>query len=179
MPTRIADIDPEKGLVRNLDIDYLYLDMTSCSRSMLGSAALDEALKECAPVLKTLGYRVRARRVNISTVFLAEYFNFSSSPTILVNGIDIFHSAQEEFCPDCSRVGNVDMRCRVFDHNGIRYDHPTKALISDGIFRAIYGKQPRRSNGDYSVPESIISFFRGKAKRKCGSGAGVVDVKTF
>src|SRR5690554_5810374 len=71
---------------RRIVIDFLYLDLTECSRCQGADTALDEALSEIAQQLKDIGTEVVVNKVNVVNEELAEQYKFISSPTIRVNG---------------------------------------------------------------------------------------------
>lgn len=158
----------EKG--KKIAIDFLYLDLHTCERCMATDTALDEAVSELYPVLRTLGYEMTVRKLNITSPEMAEEYGFVSSPTIRVNGRDICTDVKENNCKDCGDLCGSDMECRVFVYEGTEYDQPPKAMIEDGILKAIYARQPAAAQSAYALPGNLKTFFSGK-KSSCCDGS--------
>lgn len=152
---------------KNLDIDFLYLDLDSCERCIGTGDTLDEALQDVASVLKASGYQVNLRKTNITSRELAEKFEFRSSPTIRINGKDIAMEVKETACTDCGDLCGDSVDCRAWEHNGTLYDQPPKELIVDAIMRSVYGSRDTLtiSQGPYVLPENLRTFFEGAAKK--------------
>lgn len=145
---------------KNLKIDFLYLDLNTCDRCMATDSTLQEALLELSGVLNTLGCKVKVNKVNITTRELAEQYHFLSSPTIRVNGFDICGSITENNCCSCGAICGDDVDCRTFSYEGKIYEQPPKAMLIDGILRAIYG-QPMQEKAVYTLPANLERFFTG------------------
>ncbi|MDV0441573.1 arsenic metallochaperone ArsD family protein [Methanorbis furvi] len=148
-------------MVKQLIIDFLYLDLNTCDRCMDTNSALDEALAELSGVLNTLGYQVSVNAVNIATREQARQYHFLSSPTIRVNGLDIFGVVTENSCCSCGEICSDTVDCRTFTYEGMTYDQPPKAMIIDCILRALYGTTPH-PKAPYTLPENLERFFVGK-----------------
>ena len=71
-------------------IEYLYLDLKTCDRCVGTDAVLDEVVETLRPALELAGYQLSYRKQEVYTVEIAASYRFLSSPTILVNGQDIF-----------------------------------------------------------------------------------------
>lgn len=117
---------------KQIVIHFLYMDLSVCTRCQGAESSLDEALKEVAQVLEATGTDVHVSKINITTAKLAEAHKFLSSPTIRVNGHDILCESCGELCGDV-----VD--CRVWIYQGQEYAVPPKAMIIEGILKAVYG----------------------------------------
>jgi glutaredoxin len=152
---------------KNLDIDFLYLDLNACERCIGTGDTLDEALQDVTSVLKASGYTVNLRKTNITTKALAEQFEFRSSPTIRINGKDIAMDVKETACRDCGDLCGDSVDCRAWEHNGTLYDQPPKELIVDAIMRSVYGSRDTLtiSGGTYVLPENLRAFFEGVEKK--------------
>lgn len=153
---------------KNLDIDFLYLDLNTCERCIGTGDTLDEAIQDVSNVLKASGYHVNLRKTNITSKELAEEFEFRSSPTIRINGKDIAMEVRETPCKDCGDICNGSVDCRVWEHNGNLYDQPPKELVVDAIMRTVYGSRDTLtiSQGPYVLPENLRSFFEGAQKKE-------------
>jgi Domain of unknown function (DUF2703) len=80
---------PLQQPLRKLQIDFLFLDLTSCTRCRGTDRSLSEALIVVADVLHAAGIAVEVTKVHVATEELARAWRFVSSPTIRVNGSDI------------------------------------------------------------------------------------------
>ncbi len=146
--------------MKTLTIDFLYLDLNTCDRCMATDGTLHEALAELSGVLDALGYTVKVNKVNIITRELAEQYRFLSSPTIRVNGLDICGNVKENNCCSCGKICGDDVDCRTFTYEEETYEQPPKAMLMDGILRAIYGQLPQDENS-YTMPDNLKRFFTG------------------
>jgi len=159
-----------------LNVDYLYLDLTTCTRCQATDSATKEALAVLANVLDTLGYDAKLTEVNISSRELAEQYRFLSSPTIRVNGVDIETTVKESECADCGSLSGCSTDCRVFTYDGKDYEQPPAAMIVDGILRVLYGdKQPEITQ--YVLPSNLEQFFSGvETKQVKGNEMSTIHV---
>lgn len=150
-----------RSAAKNLDVDFLYLDLNTCERCMATDETLKQALKVLSGVLDTLGLEVKINPVNITSKELAEKHRFISSPTIRVNGVDICNELVESDCADCGDLCGDSVDCRVFVYEGKSYEQPSVPTIVDGILNAIYGRQPQKEEA-YTLPHNLEKFFNGK-----------------
>ncbi len=114
------------ALQKRLQIEYLYLDLNTCDRCIGTDRVLDEVLETIRPALSLAGYQLEYRKIEIKTPELAARYHFVSSPTIRVNGTDIFGEAKESSCGCCSEIAGTAVACRVFEADGKNYEVPTK-----------------------------------------------------
>ncbi|MCL2337081.1 MAG: arsenite efflux transporter metallochaperone ArsD [Firmicutes bacterium] len=157
-------------LVKNLNIDFLYLDLNTCERCMATDETLQKALAVLSGVFDTLGYQVKLNSVNITSKELAQKYRFLSSPTIRVNGVDICSEVKESDCADCGDLCGDSVDCRIFVYEGKEYEQPPVAMIVDGILKAVYGEKPGVDK-PYTLPDNLDKFFSGK-NNCCDSGCG-------
>lgn len=153
---------------KEIKIEYLYLDLNTCDRCVGTDSVLDEVMEVLRPVLELAGYQVVYQKKEITTVQLAKEYHFLSSPTILVNGQDIFDTITESDCGCCSEIAGVQVDCRVFEHDGQTYEVPTKEMLADTILRKLYNPSDCCCE-EYQLPENLKRFFEGK-ERKATSG---------
>jgi len=125
---------------KNLDIDYLYLDLETCDRCIGTDNVLDEVMIALTPALKIAGFNVKYNKVEIKNKELAEQYQFLSSPTIRVNEQDICQSIEENRCGCCSDISGTDVNCRVFEYNETAFEVPPKEMLAESILNAIFGK---------------------------------------
>jgi len=147
-------------------VDFLYLDLNTCERCVATGDTLDAALAVLAPVFRTVGAEVSLNRVNIATRELAQRYQFVSSPTIRVNGVDICTELKESLCGDCSDLSGCSTNCRVFVWEGREYEQPPVGMIVDGILGVWYGKPAVPAPRPYSMPDNLIDFFNGRKPMK-------------
>jgi len=153
---------------RKLQIDFLFLDLTTCTRCRGTDRSLSEALTVVADVLQAAGIEAEVHKVHVASEELARAWHFVSSPTIRVNGADIALELRESSCGSeaCTDGCGDDIDCRVWVHNGQDYTEPPPEMIVDAILRRVYGapvepaKPPTRR---YEMPENLGRFFAGKA----------------
>ena len=149
---------------KKVTIEYLFLDLNTCDRCVGTDAVLDEAVALLRPTLVLAGYQVDYRKQEITNAELAESYRFLSSPTILVNGQDIFGTVVESDCGCCGDIAGVQVDCRVFEHVGKTYEVPTKEMLADAILRTLYNPAACCC-GEYQLPENLKRFFEGKEKK--------------
>lgn len=159
--------------MKQLTIDFLYLDLNTCERCMATDETLKQALDVLSGVFDTLGFEVKANSVNITSRELAEEYRFISSPTIRVNGVDICSELVESNCTDCGDLCGNTVDCRVFVYEGKNYEQPPVPMIVDAILKAIYGGQAQ-SEETYTLPDNLERFFAGKSGC-CDSGCCCSD----
>lgn len=62
-----GDCCPTEPMNREIQIDFLYLDLKTCTRCQGAETNLDQAIREVAPVLRSAGYTIHVRSICIST----------------------------------------------------------------------------------------------------------------
>jgi hypothetical protein len=160
---------------RKINIDFLYVDLTVCSRCKGTDAHLEEALSEVSRVLVAAGVEVSVRKTLVESEAQAKALGFFSSPTIRINGKDIALEFRESRCESCEAcAGNVPVNCRVWVFQGQEYTEAPKAMIVDAILREVYSsasseERPVRPSESREVPENLRRFFSGKAGMKHSS----------
>lgn len=155
----------EKTENRQVTIDFLYLDLSVCTRCQGTEAALDEALSDVETVLKAAGVDVLVNRINVASKELAIAHRFESSPTIRVNGKDIDVDIRESLCESCGDLCGDNVDCRVWTYQGREYTVPPKALIINAILSEVYGAQTAKPR-DYRLPENLETYFNAMAGKE-------------
>lgn len=149
---------------RTLDLDFLYIDLTSCTRCRGTDENLSRALDAVGSVLSSAGVVVNLRKVLVDTEEKAREHRLVSSPTIRVNGHDVALGTKESRCGSCSDLAGQGTDCRVWSYEGADHTEAPEALLVDAILRAAYapapGAEPERYAG---VPENLLRFFAAKA----------------
>ncbi len=145
-------------------IDFLYLDLSICTRCQGTDEGLEEAIADVANVLQLTGVEVVVNKIHIDNKEKAIQYKFVSSPTIRVNGRDIQMEVKESLCESCGDLCGDEVDCRVWIYKGKEYDVPPKAMIIDAILREVYGdiKTPSDDGVNkeaYQLPENLRRFF--------------------
>lgn len=137
---------PRKGCkiikdVKQLTIDFLYLDLSVCDRCQAADKVLDEALSGMRGLLPS---RVTVNKFQVSKDEVDESFR---SPTIRINGRDIEEILNKEFnitedqkdneCKPCSDVCEEDTLCRVYEYRGKEYTAIPKEMIQEAIAKTL------------------------------------------
>lgn len=153
---------PETDLnKKKLKIEYLFLDLNTCDRCIGTNNVLKEVVDTLRPVLSMAGYEVEYKECEMTTIQIAEQYHFLSSPTIRVNGQDIFGDIKESDCGCCGEIAGTDIDCRVFEYEGKTYEVPIKEILTDAILKSIYA-QPSCACTPYVMPENLKRFYEGK-----------------
>ncbi|MHB1485714.1 MAG: DUF2703 domain-containing protein [Saccharofermentanales bacterium] len=147
--------------IKQLVIDFLYLDLSVCERCQGADTNLDGAIKDVSAVLDAAGYKVVINKVNIDSVGLAVEYEFESSPTIRINGKDIALEVKETQCKECGDLCNESVDCRVWTYKGVEYTEPPKEMIVNAILREVYSNDITSpvKNVKYELPENLARFF--------------------
>lgn len=155
---------------KRIVIDFLYLDLSICTRCQGTDKTLDEALEIVSNVLKTTGVQVIVNKVNVQTEEKAIEYQFVSSPTIRVNGRDIQMEVKESSCESCGDLCGDDVDCRVWIYQGVEYTEPPKAMIVEAILKEVYGNHSHKKNTEkYILPKNLKQFYE-TMKKKNGAG---------
>jgi hypothetical protein len=151
-----------------LRIEFLFLDLTSCTRCLGADRSLESALDIVGEVLEATGVEVEVDKIRVESAEQARALRFVSSPTIRVDGRDVALELRESSCGSeaCTDGCGDQIACRVWVHRGREYTEPPVAMIVDAILGHVYGRPGRRARSDdepYELPENLARFFSGKA----------------
>lgn len=146
---------------KHIVIDFLYLDLSVCTRCQGTDTSLDEAISEVSRILEMTGIEVVLNKINVTTQELAIANKFISSPTIRVNGHDIQMDVKESLCESCGDLCGDEVDCRVWVYQGEEYSVPPKAMIIEAILKEVYGKNDGESTveKEYVIPENLKHFY--------------------
>jgi hypothetical protein len=151
---------------RTIDIDFLYIDLTTCTRCRGTDENLGRALDSVHFALSAAGVVVNLHKVLVDSEEKARAHRLVSSPTIRVNGRDIALRTKESRCGSCGDVAGRTTDCRVWVYEGVEYTEAPEALLVDAILSAVYAPhstsapEPEPYAG---VPENLLRFFAAKA----------------
>ena len=158
-----------------LIIDFLYLDLTTCTRCRGTDRSLESALAAVGDVLRAAGVEVEVRKVHIRSEAEARAWRFVSSPTVRINGVDIAVELRESSCGSEACVDGCgdQIACRVWVFGGREYTEPPVELIVDAILRQVYGPAGDSvEDRPYELPDNLQRFFAGNSVG-CGGDRGV------
>lgn len=153
---------------RCIRIDFLYLDLSVCTRCQGTDSSLDEALAEVSKVLEATGVEVVVNKINVTNEELAIKHKFVSSPTIRVNGKDIQMEVKESLCESCGDLCGDEVDCRVWVYQGKEYNVPPKAMIIEAILKEVYGGGDGDNNTivrEYVMPQNLKQFYAAIQKK--------------
>jgi hypothetical protein len=150
-----------------LRIEFLFLDLTTCTRCLAADQALESALDVVREVLQATGVRVEVDKVLVESEEQARALSFVSSPTIRVNGDDVALELRESSCGSeaCTDGCGDQIACRVWVYRGREYSQPPVAMIVDAILRRVHCGEPGPgANGPerYELPHNLVGFFAGR-----------------
>jgi len=145
---------------KDIIIDFLFLDLSVCTRCQGTDASLEESITEVAKVLETTGRQVVVNKIHINSKELAIKHRFVTSPTIRINGKDIQLDVKESLCESCGDLCGDEVDCRVWVHEGKEYGVPPKAMITEAILKEVYSNAGTPANEhQYELPENLRKFF--------------------
>ncbi len=157
----------------SIKIDFLYLDLSVCTRCQDTGDSIEESLNSVSEILKQTGVEVVLNPVHIQTPEQAVEYQFVSSPTIRINGQDIQMEVKESHCDTCSSLTTgASVDCRDWEYQGKTYSAPPKAMIMDAVLRSVYGNESgskltantakNKQSEAYSLPENLQGYFENK-----------------
>ena len=169
MSTETAVMEMERGTAKKLTVEFLYLDLNTCSRCVDTGKNLDQALKIVSEALDATGIKVAFQKILVESQEQAMQLHFVSSPTVRLNGHDLALEVKESNCGDCSDLGDSQTNCRVWSYQGQEYTEAPVGLLVEAILGEIYGGLSRpnaRTDTGYQMPENLSRFFEGKAQKE-------------
>lgn len=164
-----------------LRIDFLFLDLTTCTRCRGTDQSLESALEAVRDVLKATGTEVEVNKIQVESAEQARELRFLSSPTIRVNGRDIAFELRENPCDSscCTDGCGEPTACRVWVHEGRELAEPPVGMLVDAILREVYagmGVNAEPEAEPYELPENLERFFAGKiGTRTAAAPEGVAE----
>ncbi len=150
---------------RTIEVDFLYLDLTTCTRCRGSDASLRAAVETVRSALDAVGASIEVRKTLVESEEQARALRFVSSPTILVNGRDIASELVESSCSECGELcgcdGEVD--CRVWDYRGEQHTEAPIGMIVEAILAELGPTGAARSEERtfVDVPENLKRFLAG------------------
>src|SRR3954467_12913196 len=81
-----------------LRLEFLFLDLTTCSRCLGADRSLESALDVVREVLQATGVELEVDKILVESAEQARALRFVSSPTIRVDGHDVALELRESSC---------------------------------------------------------------------------------
>lgn len=156
----------EKKKIKEIKIEYLYLDLNICDRCIGTDDVLEEVIHVLSPAFDIAGYSIVYNKIEIKTEKDAIENRFLSSPTIRVNGIDICDEVKESNCGCCGEISGTQVDCRVFEYEGQLYEVPPKAMLAETLLKMAFSTPKDNGCERYALPENLKNFFEGKSKKE-------------
>lgn len=155
--------------IRVVNIDFLFLDLSVCTRCQGTEGSIEDSLKQTSDFLKGIGYEVKVTRIHIETEDQAIEHRFVSSPTIRINGRDIQMDVRESHCSSCSSLTDgASVDCRLWFYKGEEFSVPPKEMIIDAVMNAIYNRQESSAASNeeknFVLPDNLHEYFVNKDK---------------
>ncbi|MEM1275106.1 MAG: DUF2703 domain-containing protein [Pseudomonadota bacterium] len=128
----------------HLEIEYLYLDLSHCTRCQDTRAELLKAIDLARPTLAALGAKITLRETHVTTATQAREAGFTLSPTIRINGRDIQPARHMSECQECGDLCNCQggLSCREWEAGGTSHLAPPPELILAAIFGELAQTSP-------------------------------------
>ncbi|MHB8801100.1 MAG: DUF2703 domain-containing protein [Thermoanaerobaculia bacterium] len=161
---------------RELEVELLALDLTSCTRCTGTLANIEEAIAAVRRVAEPTGTSIRLRRTLVDSEEAARRHRFVSSPTIRVGGRDVVFETRESLCDSCTDLCGCaeGTSCRVWSYQGREYTEAPVGLVVEALLREMAvspaGEVEPAVAGD-EVPANLRRFFAGRAASGAGSAA--------
>lgn len=151
---------------RHLGIEFMYLDLTTCTRCLGAGRNLETALDEVRGVLTERGIEVTVEAILVTSAEQARRLRFLSSPTIRIDGEDVALELRESPCGSeaCTDGCGDGIDCRVWVHRGREHTEPPVEMIVEAVLRHVDGvRRPHAvPPAPYALPENLARFFAGR-----------------
>ena len=150
--------------LKDINIDYLFLNLTKCKRCLDTNTALENAVSKVFKLLGDNRIKIDVNNIHINTEDKAREFGLEVSPTIRINGRDIQSDWTDNQCSECGDLCNCAqcITCRVWKWNGKEYLAAPENLIVDAILENIYCQKSSTADVKHSLRElnsNMKTFF--------------------
>jgi len=128
----------------DVHVEFLYLDLDTCTRCQDTSRALEEALRAVRPALAATGRQVTLTRTHVDSAQRAVEVGLEVSPTVRVDGADM---ADPELRSDCRECGELcgcpgDVSCRLWAYGDEEHTAAPVGLLVEAILGAAGATRP-------------------------------------
>ena len=136
-----------------LRLEFLLLDLTTCTRCLGADRSLESALDIVREVLQATGVEVEVDKIVVESADQARALRFVISPTVRVDGHDVALELRESLCGSeaCGDGCGDQIACRMWVHRGHEYTDPPVAMIVDAILGHV--SAARRPGGRRGLPK--------------------------
>ena len=148
-----------------VNIDYLYLDVSVCTRCQGSDMNLENAVETLKSQFPNHDFNLN--KIHIDTIDLALKEKFVSSPTIRVDGKDLPIAFKENNCDSCGDFCGDSVDCRIWVHNGEEFESAPTEMLVDLVTDYINEKVSLHSvPSNYAIPDNIIHFFSARLNKE-------------
>ncbi len=140
-------------ILKDINIDYLFLNLTGCKRCLDTNSGLENAISKVLNLLGDNRVKINVNNIHINTEDKAREFGLEISPTIRINGRDIQSDWIDNKCSDCGDLCNCAqfITCRLWKWNGKEYTAAPENLIVDAILENIYSQKSSTADVKHSL----------------------------
>jgi len=160
-------VTSEKVINRVVELEFLYLDLDTCTRCVGTNENLETAVQSVADVLAFTKTELSVSKILIENEEQAQAHHFVTSPTIRVNGRDIALEFRESQCDSCTDLCGCDegTNCREWVYEGAVYTAAPVGMIVEAILGEIFASAPMATavSPTNTVPDNLKNFFAAKA----------------
>ena len=157
----------EKVINRVVELEFLYLDLDTCTRCVGTNENLETAVQSVADVLAFTKTELSINKILIENEEQAREHRFVTSPTIRVNGRDIALEFRESQCDSCTNLCGCEegTNCREWVYEGAVYTEAPVGMIVEAILGEIFAGVSTATavSTTNTVPDNLKNFFAGKA----------------
>jgi hypothetical protein len=134
----------EKVVNRVVELEFLYLDLDTCTRCVGTNENLATAVQSVADVLAFTKTELSVNKILIENEEQAREHHFVTSPTIRLNGRDIALEFRESQCDSCTDLCGCaeGTNCREWVYEGAVYTEAPVGLIVEAILGEIFAGAP-------------------------------------
>jgi hypothetical protein len=155
----------EKVVNRVVELEFLYLDLDTCTRCVGTNDNLAAAVQSVADVLAFTKTELSINKILIENEEQAQEHHFVTSPTIRVNGRDIALEFRESQCDSCTDLCGCEegTNCREWVYEGAVYTEAPVGMIVEAILGEIFASAPTAVSATSTVPDNLKNFFAARA----------------
>jgi len=155
---------------RKIGIDFLFLDLSTCTRCVGTNKNLEKAVASVEQMLNLIGAELNVNKILIDSTKKAQAYRFVTSPTIRVNDQDIAFEAKESKCDSCTDLCGCaeGTDCRIWVYRGEEYTEAPVAMIAEAILQEVFRTPQQTTPAAVAydeVPENLQRFFAGTSDK--------------
>jgi hypothetical protein len=161
-----------------IEIELLAIDLNTCTRCVGTMENIEKAIDMVRPILEAINGNtmVAVKKTIVASTQQARELEFTTSPTIRLNGQDIVFETLESQCDSCTDLCACEegTTCRVWSYRGEEHTEAPVGLIVEAILARVIINKPRSQGepaGYNGVPENLQRFFEGVPAGQATSNA--------